>query len=136
MKVDKEKEQKEAEMYYGLSLKSYTARCRAIRNQYTLAKVLLHKDATATEMHLCYHRLLDEVGIDLGFKRVSNTVTIKSLPEFEPFDLRGRSNDNVRGKEAVQRKISNANEVVEWLQAEPKDKTEVNKTVAWLKKGG
>ena len=100
-------QQEENAMYHQLSLKDYTAKCRSIRNQYTLTKVLLNKKTSVVDMHVAYHRLLGLVGINLGLGTLSNNVTIKSLAEFEPLNLPGRDCSNVlpsRGKEAIKRK--------------------------------
>ena len=130
----------ENEMYHKLSLKDYTAKCRSIRNQYTLTKVLLNKKTSVVDMHVAYHQLLELVGIDLGFASLRNTVTIKSLAEFEPLNLRGYDRSAVlpsRGKEAIKRKISNVKDTVEWLKADPSPvNPEINKTLNWFKKGG
>ena len=130
----------ENEMYHKLSLKDYTAKCRSIRNQYTLTKVLLNKKTSVVDMHVAYHQLLELVGIDLGFASLRNTVTIKSLAEFEPLNLCGYAWSAVlpsRGKEAIKRKISNVKDTVEWLKADPTPvNPEINKTLNWFKKGG
>lgn len=130
----------ETAMYHQLSLKDYTAKCRSIRNQYTLTKVLLNKKTSVVDMHVAYHRLLALVGINLGLGTLSGNVTIRSLAEFEPLNLRGRDVTDIpasRGKEAIKRKISNIPETVDWLKSDQTPRNpEIDKTIMWLKKGG
>ena len=133
-------QQQETAMYHQLSLNGYTAKCRSIRNQYTLTKVLLNKKTSVVDMHVAYHRLLALVGINLGLGTLSNNVTVRSLAEFEPLNLRGRDVTDVlpsRGIEATKRKISNVHQTVDWLKTDTTPRNpEIDKTIQWLKKGG
>ena len=85
-------------------------RKRNTRNQYTLTQVLLYANSVS-ELHKAYGNLLSICGLNTGFKRTANTY-INSLVEFEPLDLRGRTEK--------EKKILPVTE---------------DKTLLWLKKG-